>query len=179
FVTTGGFHAVGLAAGMDALAVAAIQGAELAAQRVHRLLDGRFSGLADQLSPTGRGAGLIAVHKRTVGVVAELRRLASPGSVGLADTSMGQEDAMTFAFDVAERLRRVEELAIDVVACELLAARQAWALRGGARPPGLRGVAEAVCSCAEPVTADRPLGADIESLASLVRGGSLLEGPHR
>jgi histidine ammonia-lyase len=51
-VAGGGFHAVGLAAGMDAAAVALVHAAELAGQRLHRLLDGRFSGLPDQLSPT-------------------------------------------------------------------------------------------------------------------------------
>ena len=50
-VAGGGFHAAGLAAGMDGVAVALVQAAELAGQRLHRLLDGRFSGLPDQLSP--------------------------------------------------------------------------------------------------------------------------------
>jgi histidine ammonia-lyase len=50
-VSGGGFHAVGLAASMDTAAVALVQAAELAGQRLHRLLDGRFSGLPDQLSP--------------------------------------------------------------------------------------------------------------------------------
>jgi histidine ammonia-lyase len=50
-VAGGGFRDLGLAAGMDALAVALVQAAELAGQRLHRLLDGRFSGLPGQLTP--------------------------------------------------------------------------------------------------------------------------------
>jgi histidine ammonia-lyase len=129
-VATGGFHAVGLAAGMDAAAVALVQAAELAGQRLHRLLDGRFSGLPDQLSPDpGPVTGLVLVHKRAVGALHEARRLTAPASIGLIDTSLGQEDAASFAPEAAEQLRRVEELTREVVACELLAARQAWWLR--------------------------------------------------
>jgi histidine ammonia-lyase len=82
-VAGGGFHAVGLAAGMDAAAVALVQAAELAGQRLHRLLDGRFSGLPDQLSPDpGPVTGLVVVHKRAVGALHEARRLAVPARRG-------------------------------------------------------------------------------------------------
>ena len=139
-VATGGFHAVGLAAGMDAAAVALVQAAELAGQRLHRLLDSRFSGLPDQLSPDpGPVTGLVLVHKRAVGALHEAGRLTVPASVGQIDTSLGQEDAASFAPEAAEQLRRVEELTREVVACELLAVRQAWWLRrkgGGDRAGG-------------------------------------------
>jgi histidine ammonia-lyase len=179
-VAGGGFHAVGLAGGMDAAAVALVQAAELAGQRLHRLLDGRFSGLPDQLSPDpGPVTGLVMVHKRAAGALHEARRLAAPASVGQADTSLGQEDAASFAPEAAEQLRRVEELAREVVACELLAARQAWWLRGAegrgagrdgdGRPapaPGLAPLAACLQDLVAPVERDRPLGPD---LARLVR----------
>jgi histidine ammonia-lyase len=170
-VAGGGFHAVGLAAGMDGLAVALVQAAELAGQRLHRLLDGRFSGLPDQLSPDpGPVTGLVLVQKRAVGALAEARRLAAPASVGLADTSLGQEDAASFAPEAAEQLRRVEELVREVVACELLAARQAWWLRdrGNRRDttpaPGLRRLAGRLEDLVAPVDRDRPLGPDLDRL---------------
>jgi histidine ammonia-lyase len=164
-VAGGGFHAVGLAAGMDAVTVALVQAAELAGQRLHRLLDGRFSGLPDQLTPDpGPRAGLVVVHKRVVGALNEARRLASPASVGLADTSLGQEDAASFAPEAAEKLRRVEELAREVVACELLAARQAWWLRGARPAPGLRPLAARLEELVPPVDRDRPLGPDLTRL---------------
>ena len=166
----GGFHAVGLASGMDAAAVALAQAAELAGQRLHRLLDGRFSGLPDQLSPDpGPVTGLVVVHKRAVGALHEARRLATPASVGQAETSLGQEDAASFAPEAAEQLRRVERLTREVVACELLAARQAWWLRGrGGRwdgpAPGLRPLAARLEELVAPVDRDRPLGPDLERL---------------
>ena len=164
-VAGGGFHAVGLAAGMDAAALSLVQAAELAGQRLHRLLDSRFSGLPDQLSPDpGPVTGLVAVHKRAAGALHEARRLAAPASVGQADTSLGQEDAASFAPEAAEQLRRVEELAREVVACELLAARQAWWLRGGSPAPGLGPLAACLEELVAPVERDRPLGPDLGRL---------------
>jgi histidine ammonia-lyase len=169
FVTNGGFHALGPAAGMDSVAIALVHTAELAGQRLHRLLDRRFTGLPDQLTPApGPHCGLVLVQKRAVGALSELRRLATPATVGLADTSLGQEDAMTFAFEASEKLRRVCALVRDVVACELLAARQAWSLRGGGVAAGLDEIAERLCALVPPVVEDRPLGEDIEQLVGLL-----------
>ena len=176
FVTTGAFHEVELAAGFDALSGALIRAAELSGQRVHRLLDSRFSGLPDQLTPNpGPSCGLIVVHKRVVGTLNELRRLAAPASVGSADTSLGQEDAMTFAFEAAEKLRRVEGLVRDVLACELLVARQAWALRGAGTPSGLEEVARRLMDAVAPVEEDRPPGPDLTRLVGMLERGEFGE----
>jgi histidine ammonia-lyase len=173
-VATGGFHAVGLAAGMDAAALSLVQAAELAGQRLHRLLDRRFSGLPDQLSPDpGPVTGLVAVHKRAAGALHEARRLAFPASVGQPDTSLGQEDAASFAPEAAEQLRRVEELTREVVACELLAARQAWWLRGATPAPGLAGLAACLEDLVAPVERDRPLGPDLARLVRALEGDEL------
>jgi histidine ammonia-lyase len=168
-VAGGGFHAVGLAAGMDAAVVALVQAAELAGQRLHRLLDGRFSGLPDQLSPDpGPVTGLVVVHKRAVGALHEARRLAVPASVGQADTSLGQEDAASYAPEAAEQLRRVGDLAREVVACELLAARQAWWLRRRPPAPGLGPLAACLAELVSPVDRDRPLGPDLDRLIGVL-----------
>jgi histidine ammonia-lyase len=197
-VASGGFHAVGLAAGMDAAAVALVQAAELAGQRLHRLLDGRFSGLPDQLSPDpGPVTGLVVVHKRAAGALHEARRLAAPASVGQIDTSLGQEDAASFAPEAAEQLRRVQDLTREVVACELLAARQAWWLRreggagqggGGGRTggagaaagsastlpaPGLRALAACLDDLVAPIARDRPLGPDLARLVEALERDEL------
>jgi histidine ammonia-lyase len=181
-VAGGGFHAVGLAAGMDAATAALVQAAELAGQRLHRLLDGRFSGLPDQLSPDpGPATGLVVVHKRAAGALHEARRLAAPASVGQADTSLGQEDAASFAPEAAEQLRRVEALTREVVACELLAARQAWWLRAdgrqgpaGAGPaPGLAPLAACLAELVPPVDRDRPLGPDLARLVEALERDAL------
>ena len=161
-VAGGGFHAVGLAAGMDAAALSLVQAAELAGQRLHRLLDSRFSGLPDQLSPDpGPVTGLVVVHKRAVGALHAARHLTVPASAGQADTSLGQEDAASFAPEASEQLRRVEQLTREVVACELLAARQAWWLRETSPAGGLRPLAACLEDLVAPVARDRPLGPDL------------------
>ncbi|MDQ6882981.1 MAG: aromatic amino acid lyase [Candidatus Dormibacteraeota bacterium] len=177
FLSTGNFHAIGLAAGMDAMALALIQAGELAGQHIHRLLDKRFSGLPDQLtSKPGPNAGLIVVQKRVAGTIHELHRLALPASIGLVDTSLGQEDAMTFGYESADRLRQVETLVREVVACALLTIHQAGALRGKAVAAGLSRTAELLEETVRPVEEDRPLGGDIERLVSLLTQGAFAAG---
>jgi histidine ammonia-lyase len=178
FVSNGGFHQIGVTAGMETLAAALARAGELSVQRAHRLLDGRVTGLADQLTPgPGPGCGLVVVHKRAVGSLGELRRLAAPASVGVADTSLGQEDAMTFSFEGASRLRRAVTLVRDILACELLTALQAWWLRrraGGRGPaPGLAGVEELLARTVAPVTEDRPLGGDIDRIVAILERDGL------
>ena len=173
FVTTGGFHASDLTADLDFLCLALVQAAELAGQHIHRLLDHRFTGLPDQLTPSpGLHSGLVSVHKRVVGAVSELRRLAAPASIGLADTSLGQEDAMTFAFEAAEKLRRAESLVREVIACELLVARQAWALRSAAVAAGLQSTFRELTDIVPAIEQDRPLGGDITAVVALLAAGA-------
>ncbi len=173
-LSTGAFHAVEVAASMDGLTAAYVRAAELAAARLHRLLDHRFSGLADQLTPVaGPRCGLVVVHKRAVGAVHELRRLATPTSVGLVDTSLGQEDALAFGYAAAENLRHAGRLAREVLACELLACRQAWWLRAAGTATGLQPIAHDLSELVPPVDEDRPLGPDITRLITwLERGGT-------
>jgi histidine ammonia-lyase len=111
------------------------------------------------------------VQKRAVGALNELRRLAAPASLGALDTALGQEDAMTFAFEAAEKLRRAESLVREVLGCELLAARQAWALRRGAPAAGLAAAARPVLARVQPVGDDRPLGEDLDRLVQLLEAG--------
>ena len=174
FVSTGAFHEVGLAAAMDALAVALCHVAELAGQRVSRLLDERFTGLPNQLTPTpGLACGLVVVHKRVLGALNELRRLAAPTLIGLADSSLGQEDAMTFTYEGADRLRRMEELVREITACELLTARQAMWLRGTTVRGGLADVVGRLEEVVPPVDTDRPLGPDLDGVIELLQRGGL------
>jgi histidine ammonia-lyase len=175
FTSTGAFHEIELAAAMDAVTAALTRTAETAVQRVHRMLDSRVTGLPDQLTPRpGPRCGLVVLHKRAVGAVATLRRLATPASVGVADTSLGQEDAQTFGFAAAEGLRRAEELAVEIVAIELIAARQARWLGGRTPAWGLAPAAEAVAALVPPVDEDRPLGEDVDRVVARLTGGPAL-----
>jgi histidine ammonia-lyase len=77
FTSTAGFHGIDLAAHCDQLTAALCHAAEVAAARLHRLLDPAVTGLPAQLArEPGPQAGLTPVHKRAAG---EVHRHAAPG----------------------------------------------------------------------------------------------------
>jgi len=167
FVGTAGFHGIGLAAHCGQLVAALAHATEVSAARVHRLLDPRVTGLPAQLAGTpGPDTGLVTVHKRAAGEVHALRRLAGPAALGLIETSGGQEDVQSFAWEAAESLRETLRHAGIVAACELLTAYRAITL-SGRRPPGASGeLLGLLTPVIGPVDADRPFGEDIERLAA-------------
>jgi histidine ammonia-lyase len=167
FLGTAGFHGIDLAAHCDHLTAALAHAAEVSAARAHRLLDARVTGLPAQLAARpGPDAGLVTVHKRAAGEVHELRRLATGSATGIIETSGGQEDVQSFAWAAAMTLRAALRHARLVTACELLTAYQAATLAGPGRAGGCPGLLAALADLVEPVTADRPLGPDIERLAA-------------
>ena len=173
FVGTAGFHGLDLAAHCDLLTAALAHAAEVSAARLHRLLDPRVTGLPAQLAARpGPDAGLVAVHKRAAGEVHALRRLAVPASVGLIETSGGQEDVQSFAWEAAETLRTALHHTRAVTAAELLAGYQACSLSGRPAPAGCRGLLARLAGIIGPIDADRPFGEDIEHIlrAGLVAG---------
>ena len=142
FTGTAGFHGIDLAAHCDHLTAAFCHAAEVAAARLHRLLDPAVTGLPAQLArDPGPQAGLTPVHKRAAGEVHAMRRLAAATPVGLIETSGGQEDVQSFAWEAAEKLRAALRHARAVTACELLAGYQAAALSGPPPPAGSRAAA--------------------------------------
>jgi histidine ammonia-lyase len=172
FVGTAGFHGIDLAAHCDQLTAALAHAAEVAAARVHRLLDTRVTGLPPQLAATpGPDTGLVTVHKRAAGEVHALRRLAMPATVGLIETSGGQEDVQSFAWEAAESLRQALHHARAVTSCELLTAYRAVTLSPGPVPPGSRPLLDALARVIGPIEADRPFGEDIERLTTEFRSG--------
>jgi histidine ammonia-lyase len=174
FYPSGNFHPAAIALALDGLANAFAQVGNLSATRLHRLLDGRFSGLPDQLAAEpGRQSGLILAHKTVLGHVAELRRLAAPAGVHQLDGSTGQEDVQATAFLAADQLTRLLDELEHVLAAELVAARQAHHLRAAPLPPGLAGAMAALEAAVEPVREDRSLTADLAAVRALLREGGL------
>ena len=97
-----------------------------------------------------------------------MRPLAAATPVGLIETSGGQEDVQSFAWEAAEKLAAALRHARAVTACELLAGYQAATLSGlSGRPPtepspgrcwtGWPGIIA-------PIDGDRPFGEDLQHL---------------
>jgi histidine ammonia-lyase len=167
FVGTAGFHGLDLAAHCDQLTAALAHAAEVSAARVHRLLDPRVTGLPAQLAARpGPDTGLVTVHKRAAGEVHALRRLAQPSTVGLIETSGGQEDVQSFGWEAAESLRRAIRHGHAVASCELLTAYRAVTLSPHPVPAGCRPLMDALAGIIGPIEADRPFGEDIERLTA-------------
>lgn len=172
---SGAFHAAGTAVLLESVGIAVAHVTNLVEKRLHRLLDGRFSGLPEQLARVpGRQAGAVSLHKAVVGLAAENRLLAAPASVHATDTSAGQEDVQTFTFLIAERLDRALANLETALACELTSLRFAAALRPepiGA--PALAAILAAVAEVVPPLDEDRTLSADVERVRELLQAGSV------
>jgi histidine ammonia-lyase len=144
----------------------------VSAARLHRLLDPAVTGLPAQLArDPGPQAGLVAVHKRAVAAVHSLRRLALPSAIGALETSNGQEDVQSFSWEAVGGLGEAIRLTREVVACEVLAVQQAFALSKRSIPPGLQEFLGAVAAVVPPIDVDRPFGVDIGHLADLLSDG--------
>jgi histidine ammonia-lyase len=167
---SGAFHAVDVAVALDGLAIGVSHLTNLAEKRLHRLLDARFSGLPEQLAvEPGTQAGVIALHKAVVGLAVESRHLAAPASVHALDTSSGQEDVQSFVFLAADKLGRALDNLELALACELVALRQGYYLRGAPPPqPLLARALEQIEAEVPPLAVDRTLTLDVEHVRGLV-----------
>jgi histidine ammonia-lyase len=165
FTGTAGFHGIDLAAHCDQLTAAFCHAAEVAAARVHRLLNPAVTGLPAQLArDPGPQAGLTPVHKRAAGEVHAMRLLATATPVGLIETSGGQEDVQSFAWEAAAKLADSLRHARAVTACELLAGYQAAALSDRPPPAGSRALLDWLAGIIGPIDGDRPFGEDLQRL---------------
>jgi histidine ammonia-lyase len=165
FVSTAGYHAAGVGLRMDAVTAALVHLGEISVQRLHRMMDTQYSGLNAQLAvDPGPQAGLSPLHKRAVGELHELRRLATPATLGSIDTSAGQEDVQAFAWSAGEQLRAAIGRLLTITACELMGASQAHFLRESPSAPALARTYQRIAAIVPPVLVDRPLGPDVERL---------------
>ncbi|MFP5315575.1 MAG: aromatic amino acid lyase [Actinomycetes bacterium] len=175
FLGTAGFDAFDLAAALDGLRTAVIHLTEICAAQLHRLLDERVTGLSRQLSDRpGLHGGMVAVHKRAVGVTHQLLSCSRPSSLGAMETSLGQEDIQSYSIEAAMACSSALTGAREVLACELLALIQATRLAPGL-PPAMRGqlpslLAE-VADVVPPGTGDRPYGLDISAITGVLADG--------
>jgi histidine ammonia-lyase len=174
---TGNFHAQTLTLLLDSTAIALTQVLNLLEKRLHRLLDSRFSGLPDQLTPDpGRRSGLVTLHKQVIGLVAQARGLAAPASIHALDASSGQEDIQAHTLLAAAQLAGVLDALELAIAYELVALRQARFLAGTPLPAPLESAVARVADIVPAVVEDRPLAGDIVGVSDLVSSGELVGG---
>ena len=93
-----------------------------------------------------------------------MRRLAAATPVGMIETSGGQEDVQSFAWEATEKLLAALRHAHVVTACELLAGYQAAALSDRPLPAGCRELLAWLAGIIGPIDGDRTFGEDIERI---------------
>ena len=173
-LATGTFHNQHLTLSIEALALALAHAAGLGVRRLHRLLDGRYSGLAHQLSlRPGMDAGLVILHKATLALEARIMLLAAPVSLHQGEASFGQEDVAPMIFPALDRLAEMAELARLIGAYELYAACVGLDQRRAAAGDDVESLKALVRAVVPPYDGDRSYGPEIEVVESLLDGAAV------
>ena len=168
-VHSGNFHCAELTHRVEAAALSLAHVATASERRLHRLLDQRFSGLSPQLARRpGFDTGMMVLHKAVLGLLANLLSLSVPPSLQHGDCSFGQEDISTMLFPALDRLAEIDRITRLVTVYELYAALVAIDQRGQKPGHRIETVSERVRSEIPPYEGDRPLGPEIECLATIV-----------
>lgn len=178
-ISGGNFHGAGPALWLDVLGIALAEAANISDRRVFRLLTPELSGgLPAMLAPDpGLNGGLMSAQYTAAALVSDNKTLAHPDSVDSIPSSANQEDHVSMGANAARRAREIVDNVKYAVAVELLAATQAIYLRedGPSRlGHGTSAAYTVIRERVEPVVTDRALAPDIETLADLIDGGTLL-----
>jgi histidine ammonia-lyase len=176
-VSAGNFHGQPLAFALDALAMAASELANISERRLERLVNPNLSdGLPAFLTTDGGlNSGFMIPQYVAASLVSENKSLCHPASVDSIPTSAGQEDHVSMGNASGLKAWQVIANAERAVAIELLAGAQAVEFLAPLEPGrGVRKVHDAVRARSPRLRDDRPLSADIESVAVAIRDGSLV-----
>lgn len=156
-IHNGNFHPIVLALAFDALRVAIAHVGQLSERRMNHLWDAFFARAAEHAASTFQGAvpelfGL-SLRYPAASVVAELRQLATPATLDCPPLDMGVEDHATSAPLSVRKAAEALGLLEDVLAIELLLARDV--LAAAPVKAGLGAGAEAALQAVEQAMASR------------------------
>jgi histidine ammonia-lyase len=173
-ISGGNFHGAPLALAFDYAAIAIADLMSISERRTDRLVNpDKSEGLPAFLArQPGVESGFMIAHVAAASLVSEARVLAHPASVDNITTSGGKEDHVSMGMTSALKLRRIVELAENVVAIELLAAAEGLEHRRPLKAGrGVESAFAAVRKIAPPLTRDRALSEDIARVAEAIRRG--------
>lgn len=179
----GHFYAGHLGQASDALKIAVAGVADLLDRQLAQLVDDKYNrGLPASLAPhltdgdleAGLHHGLKAAQITASALTAEALHRAAPATVHSRSTESHNQDKVSMGTIAARGARDVVDLAATVAAIHLIAACQAIDLRGrDGLADGTRTAYELVRAHVPFIDADRPLDADIATVAGLIRTGRL------
>src|SRR5690349_9457460 len=177
-VSNGNFHGQPLAFALDCLAMAVSELADISERRVERLVNPSLSGglPAFLTGDGGLNSGFMIPQYVAASLVSENKVLAHPASVDSIPTSAGQEDHVSMGNASGLKAWQVLANVERVLAIELLAGAQGVEFLAPLQPGiGVRAAREHVRSLSPRLRDDRTLSGDIESVASSIRDGSLVD----
>jgi histidine ammonia-lyase len=176
-VSNGNFHGQPLAFALDALAMATSELASISERRTERLVNPALSeGLPAFLAADGGlNSGFMIPQYVAAALVSESKALTHPASVDSIPTSAGQEDHVSMGNASGLKAWQVLANSERAVAIELLAGAQAVEFLAPLAPGAGSAAARAFVRSLSPrLGEDRPLSAEIESVAASIRDGSLV-----
>jgi histidine ammonia-lyase len=159
---------------MDFMAIAVTELGSISERRIDRILDpDRSSGLPPFLAAEpGLNSGYMLAQYTAAALVAENRVLSHPASVESIPTSGLQEDHVSMGWGAGRKLLDVVANTEHVLAVELLCAARGMEYRAPLRPAVATAAAlAAIREVVPPLTDDRPIGAEIEAVATLIGAG--------
>jgi histidine ammonia-lyase len=174
-VSGGNFHGAPLALAADLLVMAVAQLATISERRSERLVNPALSGLPAFLTEHGGlQSGLMIAQVTAAALTSEIKTLAHPASVDTIPTSANKEDHVSMSMHAALKAERALQLAINVIAVEILCACQAVDLRSPLESsPALMRAHKTVRERVEKLVDDRSPAPDIDAIAEIIRGGEL------
>lgn len=174
----GNFHGEALGIALDHLCLCLTGYATISERRTARLVDPALNnGLPAFLTPQpGLRSGFMLAQYTAASLVSENRASCVPASADSIPTSAGQEDHVSMGATSARRALQILTNAFEVIAIEILAAVQGLDLRAPLEPaPATRAARDAIREISPPLDEDRPLSADISSVAHALEAGALLD----
>jgi len=174
-VSGGNFHGAPLALAADLLVMAVAQLATISERRSERLVNPALSGLPAFLTEHGGvQSGLMIAQVTAAALTSEIKTLSHPASVDTIPTSANKEDHVSMSMHGALKAERALQLAIHVIAVEILCACQAIDLRAPltSSPPLMR-AHKTVRERVPTLVNDRPPAPDLDAIAQIIRDGQL------
>ncbi|HEX2452945.1 MAG TPA: histidine ammonia-lyase [Vicinamibacterales bacterium] len=174
-VSGGNFHGAPIAVAADLQAIALAQLATISERRSDRLVNPALSDLPPFLTTrSGLQSGYMLAQVTAAALTSEIKTLAHPASVDTIPTSANREDHVSMSMGAALKAERALDLAMRVIAIEILCAAQAIDLLAPlTTSPPLARVHARVRAVVPTLTDDRPPAPDIDAIAGAIADGSL------
>jgi histidine ammonia-lyase len=169
-ISGGNFHGAPVAVASDLCVIALAQLATISERRSDRLVDPSLSDLPAFLTPdSGLHSGYMMAQVTAAALASEIKTLAHPASVDTIPTSANREDHVSMSMGAALKAERALQLAMRVVAVEILCACQAIDLLAPlTTSPALQRVHARVRSIVPRLAGDRPPAPDIEAITRMI-----------